>query len=148
MTCQAVLQIFFLSDPLVLEDTSQVTAIPHTSAIGSLQMVYHHIKNLWLRGHASWYWSTDLCLDFSLSVLKWHLLIAFKCNSTRKFFLTCHSIVLSTITTIYVQTQQNSIYYSELHVLTHLRLTIVFRLVDGVCLTGTDNFNMSYCCET
>lgn len=43
MASQAVLQIFFLSVPL--EETSQVTAIPHTGALGSLQ-VGCYIKNL------------------------------------------------------------------------------------------------------
>jgi hypothetical protein len=38
MASQAVLQMFFLSVPLVLEETSQVTAIPHTGALGDLQM--------------------------------------------------------------------------------------------------------------
>lgn len=44
MASQAVLHIF-LSVPLVLEETSQVTAIPHTAALGSLQMGCY-IKNL------------------------------------------------------------------------------------------------------
>jgi hypothetical protein len=54
MASQAVLQMFFLSIPLVLEETSQVTAIPHTDAVGNLQMGCY-IKSLCLRGHASWY---------------------------------------------------------------------------------------------
>lgn len=45
MASQAVLQMFFLSVPLVLEETSQVTAIPHTGALGDLQMG-HYIKYL------------------------------------------------------------------------------------------------------
>jgi hypothetical protein len=45
MASQAVIQIFFLSVPLVLEETSQVTAIPHTGALGNLRMG-SYIKNL------------------------------------------------------------------------------------------------------
>lgn len=45
MASQAVLQMFFESVPLVLEETSQVTAIHHTGALGSLQMGCY-IKNL------------------------------------------------------------------------------------------------------
>jgi hypothetical protein len=44
MASQAVLQIF-LSVPLVFEETSQVTAIPHTGAFGHLQMGCY-IKNV------------------------------------------------------------------------------------------------------
>jgi len=54
MASQEVLHMFFLSVPLVLEETSQIRAIPHTGALGNLQMGCY-IKNLWLRGHASWY---------------------------------------------------------------------------------------------
>jgi len=50
--------LMFLSVPLVLEETPQVTAFPHTRALGNLQMGCY-IKNLWLGGHAFWYSSTD-----------------------------------------------------------------------------------------
>jgi hypothetical protein len=52
MASQAVLQMFFWSVPLVLEETSRVRAIPHTGALGNLQMGCY-IKNLWMTGHAS-----------------------------------------------------------------------------------------------
>jgi len=72
MASQAVLQMF-LSVPLVLEETSQVTAIPHTGALGNLQMGCY-MKYLSLGGHASWYYQQTVFTlevqEFSLFVLK------------------------------------------------------------------------------